>query len=116
MGGLVPIVIVEDQQFVARMFKMYLAGHKIYLAHDGATAMSIVRDVNPNLIITDIELPDMTGFDILRAVRTSDIPVIVLTASESYADRAVKEGAAMALTKPVSKATLLSAVKQFRRN
>ena len=110
-----PILIVEDQKFVAGMFKVFLAGHKIHVAHDGARALAIIEQESPNLIITDIELPDMSGFDILRRARAADIPVIVLTGSESYAARAIEEGAALALTKPVTRAALLAGVKAVKR-
>ena len=110
-----PVLIVEDQKFVAGMFKMFLTGHQIVLAHDGATALRLFEQERPSIVLTDVELPDMTGFDILKAVRMArQVPVIVITASEAHASRALQEGASLALLKPVSKQTLVAAVQTLR--
>jgi DNA-binding response OmpR family regulator len=110
-----PILIVDDQKFIAGMFKMFLAGHLVVLAHDGATALRLFELEKPNIVLTDVELPDMSGFDILDAIRrTRPVPVIVITASDTHASRALAHGAAMALVKPVSKETLVAAVEALQ--
>jgi DNA-binding response OmpR family regulator len=110
-----PVLIVEDQVFIAGMFKIFLKGHRILVAHDGATALKLFEDEYPNVVVTDVELPDMSGFDIRQQVRArSNVPVIIITAYEAYAARAVQEGASLALVKPVSKGALVSAVSSLK--
>jgi len=110
-----PVLIVDDQKFIAGMFKMFLAGERVLLAHDGATALRLFEQEKPSIVLTDVELPDMSGFDILDVIRrTRPVPVIVITASEAHASRALAQGAAMTLVKPVSKETLIAAVQTLK--
>ena len=80
------ILIVEDNQLSARMFHDLLlaCGHQPLLASDGRTAIAAARDHHPDLILLDIQLPDVSGLEMLRWVRQDEalraIPVVATTA------------------------------------
>ena len=115
------IVIADDsisvRKFVGRMLEK--AGYRVKLASDGLEAAELVAQHGCHLIITDLEMPRMTGYELMAQLRQSPstrrIPVMVVTsrAGEKHRDRAVKEGAATFLTKPVQEEQLISAVEQL---
>jgi len=114
-------VIADDsisvRKFVGRMLEK--AGYRVKLASDGLEAAELVAQHGCHLIITDLEMPRMTGYELMAQLRQSPstrrIPVMVVTsrAGEKHRDRAVKEGAATFLTKPVQEEQLISAVEQL---
>lgn len=79
------ISIVEDDQLIAQMYRMKLedAGFKVDVAENGMTAIQMIKDTKPDLILLDYSLPDIDGGAVLKEVRrngtATDIPVIVLT-------------------------------------
>ncbi len=87
------LMIVEDNEEIAQMLVLFLGsrGYKVSLAPDGATALQLVRESLPSLILLDVGLPDIDGYELLRqlrqAVRTRYIPVIFLTQRNKKADR-----------------------------
>jgi DNA-binding response OmpR family regulator len=87
------LLIVEDNEEVAEMLVLFLGsrGFKVSVAHDGETARQLIREVIPHLILLDIGLPDIDGYDLLRkfreSMRTRYIPVIFLTQRSKKADR-----------------------------
>jgi chemosensory pili system protein ChpA (sensor histidine kinase/response regulator) len=115
------IVIADDsisvRKFVGRMLEKN--GYRIKLAADGLEAAELVTQHGCHLIITDLEMPRMTGYELMAQLRqsptTKRIPVMVVTsrAGAKHRDRAMKEGAAAFLTKPVQEDQLLAAVEQL---
>jgi chemosensory pili system protein ChpA (sensor histidine kinase/response regulator) len=113
------IVVADDsisvRKFVARMLEK--AGYRVKLASDGLEASEIVAQVGCHLVITDLEMPRMNGYELMAHLRqdavTRRIPVLVVTsrAGAKHRDRAMKEGASAFLTKPVQEDQLLSAVE-----
>lgn len=99
--GKSPIMIVDDSAIAQRvaggLIKTGL-GHPVAYANDGVEAMSLLESVKPSVILTDIQMPLMDGFELVEAIRASypHIPVILMTAfgSEVIALRALKAGAA----------------------
>lgn len=83
------ISIVEDDQLIAQMYRMKLedAGFKVDVAENGMTAIQMIKDTKPDLILLDYSLPDIDGGAVLREVRRNgtavDTPVIVLTNMDS---------------------------------
>jgi DNA-binding response OmpR family regulator len=81
----VKILLIEDDSFLASMYvtKLNLEGFEVNVAGDGEKGLEMVQDELPTLILLDIILPKMSGFDVLKDLkidkRTKDIPVILLT-------------------------------------
>lgn len=115
------IVVADDsisvRKFVGRMLEKN--GYRVKLAADGLEAAELVSQHGCHLVITDLEMPRMTGYELMAQLRqsptTKRIPVLVVTsrAGAKHRDRALKEGASAFLTKPVQEDQLLSAVEQL---
>ena len=115
------IVVADDsisvRKFVGRMLEKN--GYVVKLAADGLEAAELVTQHGCHLVITDLEMPRMTGYELMVQLRqnasTRRIPVMVVTsrAGAKHRDRAMKEGAAAFLTKPVQEDQLLAAVEQL---
>jgi chemosensory pili system protein ChpA (sensor histidine kinase/response regulator) len=115
------IVVADDsisvRKFVGRMLEKN--GYRIKLAADGLEAAELVAQHGCHLVITDLEMPRMTGYELMAQLRQSSttkrIPVMVVTsrAGAKHRDRALKEGASAFLTKPVQEDQLLAAVEQL---
>lgn len=92
------------------------AGHKALVAHSGEQAIKLANEEQPQLILMDIIMPGMNGYQATRRLssdeRTRDIPVIMVSSRNSETDRAwgIRQGARDYLTKPVDDRALLSAI------
>jgi chemosensory pili system protein ChpA (sensor histidine kinase/response regulator) len=115
------IVVADDsisvRKFVGRMLEKN--GYRVILASDGLEAAELVAQHGCHLVITDLEMPRMTGYELMVQLRQSPatrrIPVMVVTsrAGAKHRDRAMKEGAVAFLTKPVQEDQLTEAVEQL---
>ncbi len=115
------VVIADDsisvRKFVGRILEK--AGYSVKLASDGLEAAELVAQVGCHLVITDIEMPRMNGYELMSHLRqdpvTRRIPVLVVTsrAGAKHRERAMKEGAASFLTKPVQEEQLLAVVDEL---
>lgn len=117
------ILIVDDEKDIAQALEYNLAkeGFKILKAHDGHAALRSSREKAPNIIILDLMLPGMSGFEVCRALKkdpkTSNIPIIMLTAKTGESDKIVglELGADDYITKPFSMRELVARVKTVLR-
>ncbi len=115
------VVVADDsisvRKFVGRMLEKN--GYRVILASDGLEAAELIAQHGCHLVITDLEMPRMTGYELMVQLRQSPttrrIPVMVVTsrAGAKHRDRAMKEGAAAFLTKPVQEDQLIAAVEQL---
>jgi chemosensory pili system protein ChpA (sensor histidine kinase/response regulator) len=115
------VVIADDsisvRKFVGRILEK--AGYCVKLASDGLEAAELIAQVGCHLVITDIEMPRMNGYELMSHLRqdpaTRRIPVLVVTsrAGAKHRERAMKEGAASFLTKPVQEEQLLTVVEEL---
>jgi chemosensory pili system protein ChpA (sensor histidine kinase/response regulator) len=115
------IVVADDsisvRKFVGRMLEKN--GYRVKLAADGMEAAELITQHGCHLVITDLEMPRMTGYELMVQLRQSPttrrIPVMVVTsrAGAKHRDRAMKEGATAFLTKPVQEDQLIAAVEQL---
>ena len=111
------ILIVEDEANIVDIlaFNLKREGYEIMEAMDGATGLELALEHNPDLILLDLMLPGMNGFEVCRRIREtgSTIPVLMLTAREEEADKVMglELGADDYITKPFSMRELLARVK-----
>ncbi len=111
------ILIVEDEQNIVDILSFNLSreGYDTLEAYDGPTGLQLALENDPDLILLDLMLPGMDGFDVCRKVRESgsSVPVIMLTAREEEADKVLglELGADDYITKPFSMRELLARVK-----
>ena len=114
------ILIVEDEVSLQETlaYNLKRQGYEVETAGDGLAGLEIARRIHPNLIVLDIMLPGMDGFEICRILRQEmNTPVLMLTARDDEIDRVVglEVGADDYLTKPFSMRELLARVKAMLR-
>ncbi len=114
------VLVVEDDEGIREMLKYNLssAGFSVQEASDGAAGLRTARTARPDLILLDLMLPGMSGFDFCRALRkTSRVPIIVITAKDSEVDKIVglELGADDYITKPFSIREVLARVNAVLR-
>lgn len=112
------ILVVDDDESMRDLLRLHLssAGYEVSIAADGIAAGYHVLHSPPDLILCDIDMPDMDGFEFVAALKSDatlpDIPVIFLTANEEGDHRGKELGAVGFLTKPVHADRLLGLVAQ----
>lgn len=114
------ILVVDDEPRMIQFIRMNLEleGYRVIQASNGLEALDKVRDELPDLVIMDVMMPDLDGFETLRILReTSDVPVIMLTvkAEEDDIVRGLRLGADDYVTKPFSPRELSSRVEALLR-
>jgi DNA-binding response OmpR family regulator len=115
------ILVVDDERNIVRLLEAYLSrhGHSVATAFDGWEALDRVKQEKFDLLILDVMMPFMDGFEVLKNLRkdpaTADIPVIILTAKSADQDvfEAYHLGAHMFLSKPVDLDELALFVRQL---
>jgi DNA-binding response OmpR family regulator len=113
------ILVAEDEQSIAESlaFLMEKAGLEVRIAYDGTTALQMVADSQPDLVLLDLMLPGQDGFEVLKAVRADprwrDVRVLILTAKGREIDRrkAMELGVDDYVTKPFSTREVVDRVK-----
>lgn len=84
------ILVVEDEKQIREIVGKYLLNecYEVYLAKNGIEGLSMFHDYHPHLIILDVMMPGISGFDVLKEIRLlSEVPVIMLTAKQEELDR-----------------------------
>ncbi len=114
------LLVVEDEPDIAQALKLLLqrAGHQVSHAKDGRTGLRDAYTERPELVILDIGLPGMDGWQVLERLRdVSDVPVLLLTAHGQETDkvRGLRGGADDYLTKPFTNAELVARVEALLR-
>jgi two-component system KDP operon response regulator KdpE len=114
------ILVVDDEKRMVRFIRLNLEqdGFQVISAYNGTDALEQVRTKLPNLILLDVMMPDIDGFEVLRKIRqASNVPVIMLTAKGEEDDRirGLELGADDYVTKPFSPRELVSRVKAVLR-
>jgi DNA-binding response OmpR family regulator len=119
------ILVVDDEYDIAEILKLELTDHnpsyEITLAHDGAEAIKRVLELKPDLIIMDVMMPKMTGYEVLKALRTvgekyQDIPVIAISAKESMESHMLEWATTEFISKPFDMSNLLARADTLIRN
>ena len=115
------ILAVDDERHIVRLIQVNLerAGYQVVAAYDGEEALKKVESEKPDLIVLDVMMPKMDGFEVLKSLKANsqskDIPVIMLTAKAQDADvfRGWASGVDCYLTKPFNPMELLTFVKRI---
>ncbi len=114
------VLVVDDDQHVVELVKLYLEkeGYRVTAASSGVTAMAQMKSNPPDLVVLDVMLPDVDGWEVCRQVRRSnDVPIIMLSARDQDIDKIVglEIGADDYLTKPFEPRELMARVKAVLR-
>lgn len=114
------VLVVEDEAGISRTLDAYLRrdGFRTEIAATGTRALSLFRAAQPDLVLLDVMLPELDGFEVLKAIRReSDVPVIMLTARSEEVDRLVGLGlgADDYVVKPFSFREVMARVKAVLR-
>ncbi|CAB4362424.1 MAG: response regulator [Actinobacteria bacterium] len=114
------VVVIEDDPNIADLLDMYLrdAGFRVLQADCGLRGLDLVEQQRPSLVVLDIGLPDIDGFEVCRRIRArSSVPVLFLTARDGEIDRVLglELGADDYVTKPFSPREIVARVKAILR-
>jgi DNA-binding response OmpR family regulator len=115
-----PILVVDDDRKIVALVRAYLEreGFRVITAYDGREALRKARAEDPALIVLDLMLPEVDGFEVMRLLRAEgDVPVLMLSARSSLPERIIglERGADDYLPKPFSPAELVVRVKAVLR-
>jgi two-component system KDP operon response regulator KdpE len=110
------ILVVDDEPQITRVLRTSLSaqGYEIRVANDGETALEIVKDFAPDVVITDLAMPNMNGIELCRQLRkVSQVPILVLSVrgEERSKIEALDSGADDYITKPFSTGELLARIR-----
>ncbi|NMA93869.1 MAG: response regulator transcription factor, partial [Clostridiales bacterium] len=110
------ILIVEDEKSISDIIKFNLnrEGYEVDVAYDGRSGLDKALAGDVSLILLDIMLPVMSGFEVCKKIReTSDVPILMLTAKEEEADKVLglELGADDYITKPLGMRELMARIK-----
>lgn len=115
------VLIVDDSNSMRQMIRFTLSeeGAEVYEAENGRAGMDLLQEARPELIITDINMPEMDGIEFIRQVRADSsykfVPIIVLTteSEEQKQEEGKRAGATAWLVKPFTPEVLLETVKKI---
>ncbi|MCD6554938.1 MAG: DNA-binding response regulator [Chloroflexi bacterium] len=114
------ILVVDDERNIRDLARMYLEqdGYQVAVARDGAEALRQIQALRPALMVLDLMLPEVDGWEVCRRVRaSSDLPILMLTARDDDVDKIVglEMGADDYLTKPFNPRELVARVRAILR-
>lgn len=115
------ILVVEDEESLLKLESILLTsrGYDVRGVSNGQAALDAIAEEKPDLILLDIMLPEIDGFEVCRRVKadaaTRDIPVVMLTAKKTRDDmaRGEKAGADWYITKPFKSAMVIDTIQRF---
>ncbi|MBW2477607.1 MAG: response regulator [Deltaproteobacteria bacterium] len=115
------VLIVEDEESLLKLESILLTskGYDVTGVPDGQSALDLIETMKPDLVLLDIMLPEIDGFEVCRRIKSNEatkhIPVIMLTAKKSREDMARGEqvGADWYITKPFKSAMVIETIQRF---
>jgi CheY-like chemotaxis protein len=119
--GKTKVLIAEDNPDSQQLLQMILEseGFIVTTASDGEKAIDILREIKPDILVTDLLLPTVSGGDLIRHVRSTpelaQTPIVVISAyGDSYESEALAAGANVVLKKPLDSDVLVGAIKRLK--
>lgn len=114
------ILVVDDEKNICDLLRMYLEkeGYSVVMAHNGVDAVNTFASENPDLVLLDIMLPQLDGWQVCREIRkTSEKPIIMLTAKDEVFDKVLglELGADDYVTKPFDTKEIVARIKAVLR-
>ena len=114
------ILLIEDDRNISELLQLYLnkEGYRVTSAYDGKQGLEMFRALQPDLILLDVMMPVMNGWDTCRAIRAeSQVPIIMLTAKSETDDKVMglKSGADDYITKPFEMREVLARIEAILR-
>lgn len=114
-------VVVDDSLTARKSLVQFMedSGFQVRAARDGVEALDIIRFYNPDIVITDLEMPEMTGLELTSHIRSTDsissLPVIMITsrALEKHKDEAINSGVNAYIIKPYSETQLIEIIRDI---
>jgi CheY-like chemotaxis protein len=117
------VMIVDDSKVGRVKTNRLLLNHQFQsqMAEDGCDALEKIKANMPDIVITDVEMPNMDGFELTKQIRgnpaTAHIPIIIISGNnDGYEDKAKEVGADLILGKPYSEENMIAQIHQFLRN
>jgi twitching motility two-component system response regulator PilH len=116
---MITVLVVEDTASERELLSHYLreSGYSVVAATSATDALSKALEIKPDVVITDVVMPGMSGFELCRALKkhpaTEQVPVIICTSKNQDIDRlwGMKQGADLYITKPFTREQLIRAVQ-----
>lgn len=108
------VLVVDDEPKILKFIEIKLraSGYEVILATDGQEALKLVKRAKPDIVVLDLLMPIMDGFEVLEKLRAfTKLPVIVLTAKGGTFDRAISLGASDYMAKPFNPDELIRRIK-----
>ena len=115
------LVICDDEDDIRRLVVFLLRSYDLYEAQNGRRGLELIREVRPDLVLLDMMMPEMTGLEVLDAVRadplTASIPLVLLSAKgqASEIEQGLSSGATRYLVKPFESQALRACVEEVLR-
>ena len=121
MNKKIKAIIIDDEPdgrtVLQTLIKMYCPQVEVMgESSSGEQGLSMIEELNPDLVFLDIDMPGMNGFSLLKRLKEITFEVIFVTAHHHYALKAIKHSALDYLLKPVDKTELPQAVEKFKHN
>jgi twitching motility two-component system response regulator PilG len=115
------ILVVDDSPTVRKLIagKLEKCGHEVFCSNDGVEAMELLADLRPDLVLLDITMPRMDGYQVCKLIRnnpeTKDVPVVMISGKDGFFDkvRGRMAGTTGYITKPFGPETLMKAVETY---
>jgi len=115
------ILLIEDEAELVELMKMRLEanGYEVDFAYDGEEGLKSIEDNRPDLVLLDIKIPKIDGFEVCKIIKespaTKDIPVVAISAlaGKDLPNRCREAGAEVLLFKPIEAEKLLSKIKEL---
>ncbi|WGW03738.1 response regulator [Tropicibacter oceani] len=115
------VLAIDDSRTIRNLLRVSLegAGFEFHSAEDGQEGVEVFPDVDPDVVITDINMPRMDGFGVIESLRSgpnkTNVPILVLTteSSDDLKSRARESGATGWIVKPFDDASLVSVLKRL---
>ena len=113
------VLIVDDEEKLVANLKVFLElnGYEIFTGYNGEEGLEQARTHKPDLIISDVMMPKMDGYTMLKEIKMDEdlasVPVVMLTAKDGLSDLCEIEGSAQFLVKPFDLSMLLDVVQKY---